>query len=221
MGSPTSFFIQYVAQTFISFIELAFFASDRNAELHKQLRNVMDTIAYAVLLFSVVKSAQLSVSDTDLVNKLTLLHFLVFMSDFVSTWFKTYSIYLAGERLSQSTTALENMFTSLWESPLTKIVCVLFSEGYFRYEFVDFNFDSFKTLANQQFGAKVPGNVKNLQDLMHNYGFEFCAHNLKTILFGFMIYRVAVAVIQLKQGMTRIVCLDIEEISAKSSEQKA
>lgn len=58
----------------------------------------MDTIAFAVLLFAVVKSANLSSSDADMVNKLTLLHFLVFMSDFVSTWFKTYSIYLAGER---------------------------------------------------------------------------------------------------------------------------
>lgn len=30
-----------------------------------------------------------------------------------------------------------------------------------------------------------------------------------------MLYRVLVAVIQLKQGMLRIICLDMEEIAAK------
>lgn len=118
----------------------------------------MDTIAYAVLLFAVVKSANLSITDADTVNKLTLMHFLVFMSDFVSTWFKTYSIYLAGERKEQSTNALENAFTSLWDNPFGRIITGLLSEAYFLYEFIDFNFDPFIRLAAklhpEKLGAK-------------------------------------------------------------------
>jgi hypothetical protein len=49
---------------------------------------------------------------------------------------------------------------------------------------------------------------------------DFCANYLQTILFAFMLYRVAVAVVQLKQGMTRIICLDVEEISAKRQKSK-
>lgn len=100
MGSPEIYFVHYVAQMALGFFELVLLGSDKEAELHKQLRNVMDTIAYAVLLFSVVKSGQATYSESDavLVNKMTLFHFLVFMSDFVSTWFKNYSVYLAGDR---------------------------------------------------------------------------------------------------------------------------
>ena len=56
LGSPEMYFAHYVVQMALGFFELAFLAHSQEAELHKQLRNVMDTTAYAVLLFSVVKS---------------------------------------------------------------------------------------------------------------------------------------------------------------------
>ena len=39
-----------------------------------------------------------AVTDPQKLQVLTLVHFLVFTSDFVSNWFHNYSIYLAGER---------------------------------------------------------------------------------------------------------------------------
>ncbi len=76
-------------------------------------------------------------------NRLTLLHFLVFMSDFVSAWFKSYSIYLAGERKEQATNALENVITAIWDNQYGRIIAGLLSESFFLYEFIDFNFGAF------------------------------------------------------------------------------
>lgn len=211
----------------IGFFELAFLASDREAELHKQLRNVLDTIAFAVLLFSVVKSAQLTIEDPQIVNKITLLHFLVFMSDFVSAWFKSYSIYLAGERKHQATNAFENLVTAVWDKRFGRIIAGLLAEGFFLYEFVDLNIGTFLQLASLEGlkDATAEGDtkltdIKDLKDLMQWHGCQFCSDYLLTILLAAMAYRVVVAVIQLKQGMTRIICLDVEEISAKREQAK-
>ena len=105
----------------------------------------MDTIAYAVLLFSVVKSCQMANTESNpgLVNKITLVHFLVLMSDFVSTWFKHYSIYLAGERREETSNFVENSILSVWENRFGRVILGLVSEGYFLYEFIDFNFSEF------------------------------------------------------------------------------
>ena len=43
------------------------------------------------------------------------------------------------------------------------------------------------------------------------------SQNLFRILELFMAYRFIVAVIELRQGMSRIICLDIEEITAKEA----
>ena len=113
------------------------------------MRNVLDTTAYAVLLFSVVKSGQQAYNDSDpaFVNKLTLLHFLVFMSDFVATWFKNYSVYLAGERKEQSTTPFENALTAVWNNRFGRMCSGLIAECFFLYEFVDLNLHSFLSVA--------------------------------------------------------------------------
>ena len=186
----------------------------------------MDTIAYAVLLFSVVKSARQSIEDPLLVNKITLLHFLVIMSDFVSAWFKSYSIYLAGERAKQVTNAFENAITALWDNRFGRIIAGLLSEGFFLYEFIDLNITAFLQLAFLE-GLKSASNegdtqltdLKDLQDLLQWHGCQICANYLYPVLFGAMVYRVVVAAIQLKQGMTRIICLDVEEISAKRQQE--
>jgi len=67
-------------------------------------------------------------------------HFLVLMSDFVSTWFKHYSIYLAGERREKTSNFVENVILSVWENRFGRTFVGLLSEGYFLYEFIDFNF---------------------------------------------------------------------------------
>jgi hypothetical protein len=57
--------------------------------------------------------------------------------------------------------------------------------------------------------------LKDLQDMFEFHGCEFCSNYLYKVLAAFMLYRVLVALIELKQGMTRIICLDVEEITAK------
>lgn len=177
LSSPEIFFAHYVSQMLIGFFELAFLASDHDAELHKQLRNVMDTIAFAVLLFSVVKSAHQTIEDPQIVNKITLLHFLVFMIDFVSAWFKSYSIYLAGERKHQATNAFENLVTAVWDNRFGRIVAGLLAEGFFLYEFIDLNIGTFLQLASLQDlkNATEEGDtrltdIKDLKDLMQWHG---------------------------------------------------
>lgn len=140
----------------------------------------MDTIAYAVLLFSVVKSGQAAFSESDAakVNKITLVHFLVFMSDFVSAWFKTYSVYLAGERKEQATNALENAATSVWDNRFGRAVAGLLAECFFLYEFVDLNLETFlstATLADWQ-NASQQGETKltDLKDLQDLFDFHGC-----------------------------------------------
>jgi hypothetical protein len=81
------------------------------------------------------------------VNQLTLVHFLVFMSDFVSAWFKNYSIYLAGERSDEIGNAVENGLLSVYtSSTVGHLLIGLLSECFFIYEFIDFNFASFLEL---------------------------------------------------------------------------
>ena len=65
------------------------------------------------------------------------------MSDFVSTWFKYYSIYLAGERREQSSYSFENVIISVWENRFGRIIVGLFSESFFLYKLVDYNFATF------------------------------------------------------------------------------
>jgi len=224
MGSPEIYFAHYVAQMLLGCFELLLLGSQSEPELHKQLRNVLDTIAYAVLLFSVVKSGQQFYGESEpaLVNKLTLLHFLVFMSDFVSTWFKNYSIYLAGERKEQATTPLENAITSIWDNRLGRTLAGLFAECFFLYEFIDFNFQDFLSIrfltawqdASTSGETKLT-DLKDIDDALNFHGCVFCAEYLYKLLAAFMLYRVLVALIELKQGMTRIICLDMEEIAAK------
>ena len=65
------------------------------------------------------------------------------MSDFVSGWFKNYSIYLAGERSDEIGNAVESGIISLYtSSTVGRILIGLLSECFFIYEFIDFNFGS-------------------------------------------------------------------------------
>jgi hypothetical protein len=135
---------------------------------------VLDTIAFAVLLFSVVKSAQpYFENEPEKLNRITLLHFLVFMLDFVSIWFKTYSVYLAGERKEQTTTEIQNAVTSLWDCRFSRVSCILMSECFFLYEFIDLNFDNFLQLATllplkqaSEEGETLLTDLTDMQDLM-------------------------------------------------------
>lgn len=202
LGAPEIFFAHYVAQLLLASIDRAAFSSSSDGELQKQLRNVLDTIAYAVLLFSVVKSCQQQFDPTT-VNRLTLLHFLVFMSDFVSTWFKNYSIYLAGERTSQVTSQMTNSLTATWDSHWGRIFVGLISESFFLYEFIDLNLDAFleitwfvplKEVTSE--GDTQLTDLKDLYDLMQFHGWnEFLTDYLQTILALFMGYRILVALI--------------------------
>lgn len=97
-------------------------------------------MSFAVLMFAVVNSAEQSQSmGRQATDKLTLLHFLAFMSDFVSVWFNNYSNYLAGERPNETKSAIENLITAPWENNFGRIILGLLSEGYFLYEFVNIN----------------------------------------------------------------------------------
>ena len=163
-GAPVLFFMQYAAQMMFSFMELGLFTCHHNPELQKQLRNVLDTMSFGVIMFAVVSSAEMSPSTgRSEVDTLTLLHFLVFMSDFVSTWFHNYSTYLAGERPTETKSAIENLITAPWENPLCRIAFGLFSEGFFLYEFVDFNIASFLVLSEKP-------DQKSLQEVFTNRG---------------------------------------------------
>lgn len=135
-------------------------------------------------------------------NRLTLLHFLVFMSDFVASWFKSYSIYLAGERKEQATNAFENVFTALWENQYGRIIAGLLAESFFLYEFIDFNFEVFIQLAAMvnwknadEHGNTQLTDLKDIQDLLQWNGYQLCASYLYKVLFSGIVYRVLVAIV--------------------------
>ena len=162
---------------------------------------MLDTTAYAVLLFSVVKAGQLQITDSQIVNRLTLLHFLVFMSDFVSNWFKNYSIYLAGERKAQVSSSLTELITFIWENRCGRILTLFLSECFFLYEFMDLHLQSFLAIAwlaplkeATDEGETQLTDLKDIHDLMEFHGVhEVLTKYLKTVLALVMAYRVIVA----------------------------
>lgn len=124
------------------------------------------------------------------------------MSDFVATWFKSYSIYLAGERKEQATNAFENVFTALWENQYGRIIAGLLAESFFLYEFIDFNFGVFIQLAAMvnwknadEQGDTQLTDLKDIQDLLQWNGCQICANCLYKVLFAGMVYRVLVAIV--------------------------
>lgn len=154
------------------------------------------------------------------------MHFMVLMSDFVSNWFKNYSTYLAGERREQTSNVIENIVLSVWENKIGRTIVGLLSEGFFLYEFIDFNFAEFLNIvaflplkAASVEGETFLTDLANLQDLLQWNGCQLTSEYLLVILHTAVLYRFLVATIELKMGMSRIICLDIEEITVKRAEE--
>ena len=101
---PAFFLLIFYIADITGMIDKLFFKSDKNTELQKQLRTVADMISTTVLTFSVVRASmnwantEEGKEDTGNLGMLTFCYGLIFLIDFVSKWFKQYSIYLAGER---------------------------------------------------------------------------------------------------------------------------
>ena len=110
-----------------------FFKSDsgdtkQNTELQKQLRTIADMISTTVLTFSVVRANVLWVNteegkkDVGSLGMICMCYGLIFLVDFVSKWFKQYSIYLAGERMQVVSNEAETRMLSLSQMRIVDLV---------------------------------------------------------------------------------------------------
>ena len=108
-SNPAYFLLIFYLADMAAMIDRLFLKSDpgssnQNTELQKQLRTVADLVSTTVLTFSVVRANQIWMNseegkeDAKSMNMISLSYGLIFIVDFVSKWFKQYSIYLAGER---------------------------------------------------------------------------------------------------------------------------
>ena len=109
----------FYAADLVSLVDKAILKQDDNTELQKQLRQVADLISTTVLTFSVVRANMVWV-DTDegeddekYVPLICLCYSLIFLLDFVSKWFRQYSIYLAGERKEAVSNEIETRMLEL------------------------------------------------------------------------------------------------------------
>ena len=72
--------------------------------MEKQLRNLTDIVSSTILTFGAVRANVIWVDSEEgkahkgSIHLITFCYCLIFLVDFVSKWFKHYSIYLAGER---------------------------------------------------------------------------------------------------------------------------
>ena len=116
---PQYFLLFFYAADLVSLVDKAILKQDNNTELQKQLRQVADLISTTVLTFSVVRANMVWV-DTDegeddekYVPLICLCYSLIFLLDFVSKWFRQYSIYLAGERTEAVSNEIETRMLEL------------------------------------------------------------------------------------------------------------
>lgn len=79
---------------------------------------ILEKITSSMVIFAVITAIKSQKNPTDLNNK-SFLWVSVFMLDFVSSWFRVYSIYLAGPRTEKVSNRLENLILSVYRGSQT------------------------------------------------------------------------------------------------------
>ncbi len=153
----------------------------------------MDKITTYVLLFGTIAHIQLK-TDPEAMAIPALIWVTMFILDFMSTWFRVYSIYLAGPRTDKVSSAIETVILAPYRgNTLTGI-------------FVD-------NVADLWIAAHCCLHVTNvpLQKLVDEVYFKL----FMQAAFIVAMYRLAVLVIELKQGFMRIIDLDCDDYNKK------
>ena len=126
---PQFFLLFFYSADLICMLDRAVLKQDANTELQKQLRYVADLVSTTVLTFSVVRAHMVWISteegedDTRYVPLICFCYSMIFLLDFVSKWFKQYSIYLAGERTEAVSNEVETRMLELaYSKPMEILV---------------------------------------------------------------------------------------------------
>lgn len=82
--------------------------STRPQQVTIMLTTIMDKITTYMLLFGTIAHIQVN-TDSEAMATPALIWVTMFILDFMSTWFKVYSIYLAGLRTEKVSSALETV----------------------------------------------------------------------------------------------------------------
>lgn len=75
----------------------------------------MDKITSYMMIFALVATIKLKTKSEDMGTP-SMIWVSIFILDFVSTWFRDYSLYLAGPRTKKISNALENLYLSIYRS---------------------------------------------------------------------------------------------------------
>jgi len=165
--------------------------SKQNTELQKQLRTVADLISTTVLTFSVVKANVVWINteegeeDAGNMGMVSLCYGLIFLVDFISKWFKQYSIYLAGERAEVVSNEAETRMLNLAEMRIVDLVI----------------YSQVNLWLAINYMQKFPSTFKDFFPILS------MAQSLGLTGRGFKVY---INIVELKQGFHRIIDYDVE-----------
>ena len=120
----------------------------------------------------------------------------IFILDFVSSWFRVYSIYLAGPRTEKVSNSVENFVLYFYrKSLLGNFLITLLAEVWVTTYLVEFS---------------KPGSA------LHFYYTHGLFLSVRSIAMVGAYYRIASLLIELKQAFYRIIDLDVEDYQAKA-----
>jgi hypothetical protein len=100
---------------------------------------ILEKITSSMLIFAVVSAVKAQKNPTDMDSK-SFLWVSIFMLDFVSSWFRVYSIYLAGPRTEKVSNWLENLILSIYrDNQIGHMIITLFAEVWVLAYFVEYS----------------------------------------------------------------------------------
>lgn len=122
------------------------------------------------------------------------------MLDFVSSWFRVYSIYLAGPRTEKVSNGLENLILSVYRgSQIGHMIITLLAEVWVLTYFIKYSYnESLKEFYNHEYYETVK-NVAKIGAYL----------------------RMAILVIELKQAFYRIIDLDVDDYKLKAEKKES
>lgn len=122
------------------------------------------------------------------------------MLDFVSSWFRVYSIYLAGPRTEKVSNGLENLILSVYRgSQIGHMIITLLAEVWVLTYFIKYSYnESLKEFYKHEYYETVK-NVAKIGAYL----------------------RMAILVIELKQAFYRIIDLDVDDYKLKAEKKES
>ena len=153
-----------------------------------------------MLIFAVVSKIKLH-SQPEQVGWQGFVWVSIFILDFVSSWFRVYSIYIAGPRTEKVSNAVETLILNFYRKSLAgNFLITLLAEIWVSTYLAEFS---------------RPGSA------LHKYYVNELFTTVRTIALTGASYRIVSLLIELKQAFYRIIDLDVEDYQAKALKKTA